>query len=69
MSPVKPGQVYKNTLLTADVPNFRNKAIKDPAKIYFEQLKNLLEKGLLKAIISGFIMENSSLGKSRNINN
>ena len=35
MSPVKAGQVYKNSLLTADVPNFRNKAIRDPAKMYF----------------------------------
>jgi hypothetical protein len=64
-SPIKAGQVYNSSLLMAEDPYFRNKTLRDPSKSYFDQLANMLDQGMVKAILSGFIMDPAVLSKSR----
>jgi hypothetical protein len=67
-SPIRVGQVYKSSLLANDEANFQNKAMNDPSKRYFDRLAGMLDQGMIKAILAGFIKDsNASLYKSRSL--
>lgn len=55
---IKTGQVYKSSEIVRD-SYFKNKGLKDPSRVHFRHLSKLLDQGMLKIILSGFIMNNT----------